>query len=171
MAECPRGMMFSRGSCSGRQVLPLLVPRLPSCPSEHLPAPGPPHSVPRPACDWAPLSPVLTLSGRCPDTLSTHSQAQLGPAQGLARPCWGSEHLLTAPRPQPLTAAPIPTLGTALAPKAQRALTQLNASLVHTGAPLWQVLLSHTFFLAGHPRVERRRCSGRGSRQKTCGSG
>lgn len=120
---------------------------------------APPHTAQ--AClSLSPLSPVLPSQGSAQTCFSTHSAARLGPAQCLSLP--GFPALLKAARPRPLL---LPWAQ--LLPPKPRGHSQLNTSHWFTQVPpLWQVLLSHTFFLAGQPRMERRAL-----RRGFCGSG
>ena len=91
---------------------------------------------------------MLPSQGSAQTCFSTHSPAWLGAAQCLPLP--GFPAWLTAPGPQPLR---LPWAQ--LLPPKPRGHSQLNESHWFTQVPpLWQVLLSHTFFLAGQPRVE-----------------
>ena len=148
--------MLSRGGSQGGRALSLLVPTLHGSPAPqtiHLPwarttlCPGLPLT--------GPFVSLATLSGLCPDTLFYPQPSSAGPCPVPVRTLPAFPALLTAPRPRPLRAAPLPWAQ--LLPPKPRGHSQLKASHWFTQVPpLWQVLLSHTFFLAGQPRVERR---------------
>lgn len=128
-------MLRGAGSAGGRALpLPVPTPRAgPALQNIYL-------SRARPTlCPGLPLTgPFVsnaTLSGLCPDTLFRPQPSLAGPCPVPSPTLPAFPALLTAPGPWPLLAAS-PTLGTALAPEAQRTLAAECVPLVHTGAPV-----------------------------------
>lgn len=110
--------------------------------------------MPRPASDWALCLPCYPLKA-----LPRHAflpTAQL--SWSLPSACQDTASVpSSADSSQAPTSEGCPLPWAQLLPPKPRGHSQLKASHWFTQVPpLWQVLLSHTFFLAGQPRVERR---------------
>lgn len=138
-------MLSGGGGPVGGRAPPLLAPTPPSVPPpEHLPALGPPRAVPAPVYHWALCLRRYPL-GLCPDTLF-HPRPRLdGPCPGPGPARVPSSVDGSGPRPLLLPWAQ-------LLPPKPKGHSQLKASHWFTQVPpLWQVLLSHTFFLGGQP--------------------